>query len=75
MTTQHHHLVTMNIPRPSKWRYRTNWRGKLILQIQPPITATGDITRGEAEQGCRNWRDATMADVTEGMPPKILAIE
>jgi hypothetical protein len=61
-------------PKP-KWRYRTDWRGRLILQIQPSIFTATDITRGEAERGCRNWRDATMADVTEGLPSMIMCIE
>lgn len=47
-----------------KTRYRVNWRGKLILQVQyeyNKYSYFGDI------YSCKAWRDATVEDVTEGV--------
>lgn len=47
-----------------KTRYRVNWRGKLILQVQYEYNVYGyfgDIDTYTA------WRDATVEDVTEGI--------
>ncbi len=43
-----------------KYRFRTNWFGKLILQVEYSITdydSTGSTTR-------TNWRDAQVEDLT-----------
>ena len=43
-----------------KYRFRTNWFGKIILQVEYSITdydPTGSTTR-------TNWRDAKVEDLT-----------
>lgn len=42
-----------------RWRYRTNWRGKLILQVWEASSDSNLTCSGGW------WRDATVEDLTE----------
>lgn len=43
------------------WRFRTNWRGKLILQRR-----VRDLhVIGSMVEPCMRWRDATAEDLSE----------
>lgn len=45
-------------------RYRTTWRGKLVLQVEiefPPYYENA----AKGATLCRNWRDASVADITD----------
>lgn len=63
--------ITIEQPKP-RWRYRTDWRGRLILQIRPPIAPGAMITVGEAAKGQLDWRDARAEDITERVPVMIV---
>lgn len=47
---------------PPGFRYRTNWRGKLILQRMDEDTITGPHGYNTYEA---SWRDATVSDLTQ----------
>lgn len=47
-----------------RWRYRTDWRGRLVLQVcdQPTTTSAGSSA---AMQIQAEWRDARVEDLHE----------
>lgn len=49
-----------------RFRYRTNWRGKLILQVGETYT---DYLIGGIVIPALHWRDATTQDLTERERP------
>lgn len=53
-----------NLP-ADKYRYRTNWLGKLILQVGYARRIYSDDLYSE-DRYEYFWRDATAADITEG---------
>lgn len=53
-----------NLP-ADKYRYRTNWRGKLILQVGCARKLYNDDYFAEDRYEWY-WKDATAADITEG---------
>lgn len=44
-----------------KVRHRTNWRGKLILQVEEEFNTDGDWP--SPSRTYTEWRDATVSDV------------
>lgn len=46
-----------------KQRFRTNWRGKLILQVQENYTATENCGPFIDCYPAKRWRDATVQDL------------
>ncbi len=58
--------VDMSAAHKLRWRYRQGIFSKtLVLQVSPPFGNCEGLTRGEAMQGYRNWRDATASDLSE----------
>lgn len=57
--------------RPIYWRYRTDWRGKLILQcMTDPWNNSGPEVGGRIG-ALAEWRDATAADLTRSDIPQV----
>lgn len=48
---------------PLKFRYRTNWRGQLILQVLEEAFS-GDVTVSYGPLVYGRWRDALAQDIT-----------
>lgn len=48
-----------------RYRYRTNWRGKLILQVEYTLNHCNDLNGSGHydEWQTQNWRDAKVTDV------------
>ena len=46
-------------------RYRMNWRGKLILQVE--VTYNNAASPGNPGQTFLRWRDARLADLDLGV--------
>jgi hypothetical protein len=54
---------------PQRTRYRTNWRGKLILQVQELFNNADPRDPGDCGQTYLRWRDATLADICPEIAP------
>lgn len=56
--------------RPMKFRHRTDWRGRLILQafIDPQGNCDKDLDKGYVSMFA-HWRDARASDITWGDAP------
>lgn len=48
-------------------RYRKNWRGKMIFQVEVLVLVDDDVGYGMGTHShwCAMWRDATVSDMLE----------
>ena len=68
-------MIKLSITTDPQRRYRTDWRGRVILQIRPPLGNCDNLTVAEAQAGARHWRDAMASDITERMPQMIVGLQ
>ena len=64
-------MSKLSNPKPTgKHRYRTNWRGQLVLQLQFEGLLTRYLGGKIDTQWATGWRDARLEDLTSiGYPP------
>lgn len=50
---------------PRRWRYRTDWRGRVILQVREQQTTTTAGASSPVTLQSTEWRDARVEDLSE----------
>jgi len=70
MEPQYKRVPKLALPTPalkSNHRYRQNWRGKLILQVEVAYSTMDGRDPLDFGETTYRWRDATLADLNNGV--------